>query len=125
MSITASDITTRFADFASVAPATINIFIADAVLSINTSTWGDKADIATVYYTAHLLSISGLGTGSGASGSVTKKKVGDLEKQFAEPNITVYDSSLGSTVYGRRYLALRKEIVTTPLVINFNQDFNT
>ena len=103
----------------------INLLITDATLSINVGVWGEKADLATIYYVAHLLTVSGAGSGAGSSGPVIKKKVGDLEKQFASPNTASYSSDLGTTLYGRRFLALRKEIVKTPIVINFNQDYNT
>ncbi len=125
MSVSASDITTRFSEFAAVATATIDLAITDATLSVNRARWGDKADLATVYLAAHLLVNGGWGAGAGAAGAVIKKKVGDLDKTFAAPTIATTDSELGITKYGRLFLRLRKEIVKTPLVLNYNQDYDT
>lgn len=128
MAINASDITDRFPEFAGVGTSLINLMIEDATLSIERNVWGDKADLATIYLVAHLLAVAGQGTGVGsAGGAVTKKKVGDLEKTFATPSskVAVVDGDLGSTVYGRLFLRLRREIVKSPLVINFNQDYDT
>jgi len=125
MSVSASDITSRFTEFASVSSTIINLMIDDAELSVNRAVWGLKADLATIYLVAHLLTLAGQGTGGGSTGAVIEKKVGDLTKKFASPQMKSTDSGLGSTSYGRLFLRLRKEIVKSPMVVNFNQDYNT
>jgi hypothetical protein len=131
MSVTASDITSRYSQFSSVPTTTINLFIEDATLEINASAWGNKTDLATIYLTCHNMAMAGLESGSGAGGSggtITKKKVGDLEKTFASPtssSSTKGDEDLSNTPYGRAYLRLRRGLVKTPIVINHNMDFNS
>ena len=62
--------------------ATISLYIADAQLVVPASKLGNKATLATAYYTLHLMYQSS-GNASSSGGSKTKEKVGDVEVTFS------------------------------------------
>lgn len=118
MAPTASDLKTRFPEFDSVADATVNLFISDAALSINTSVFGNKSDLANIYLAAHLLSLSDVsGGGGGAAGQITEEKVGDLTRKYGSGSVSVNNDGINSTKYGQAYLRLRKESVLKPILV--------
>ena len=103
----------------------INFFISAAALYINTSIWGAKADFAHALYTAHLMTIANIGGvsgSSGASGTVTSEKVGDLSRTYSDTSSTSGSNSTNSelmgTGYGRQFLAQRRSLLISPIVVN-------
>jgi hypothetical protein len=92
----------------------ITRFIEHAKLYVSEAVWGGKANFATALLTAHL--VSSLGGANGAiGGEVKKKKVGDNEIEFAV-DMSTNPHELGTTSYGKQYLALRRTLVLSPLV---------
>lgn len=108
---TATQIKTRFAEFASVADGDVDAAIAEAKIWVDSS-WPEVAyTLALTYRAAHQLKLAGFGTPlsvngvplSGISGfsitdfSVTRGKAADLEVGGGET----------STLYGREFAKLR------------------
>lgn len=114
MTVTANDIRTAFAEFSELSDTVINLWKAQAERRVNPTQWGDRADDATLWLTAHLLKITQtLGCGlEPASGAVSSKKVGDLAVAYAVPD-RMSQSFLASTTYGQYYLSLRSGIWPT------------
>ena len=103
----------RFPEFVSVDDARIQLFIDDAIVILNESYWGEKYDLGLYYLVAHYL-ILGDTTEAGSSssiGPVSSKSVDGVSISYAQFTPTnEADALLFSTVYGQRYLALRKTL---------------
>lgn len=80
---------------------------------INLECWGEKAECAHIYLTAHILAIVS-GAGGGESGPIERKKIDKIEIQYAASSSTS-ESDFGSTKWGRLYLAMRKTLFIAPL----------
>lgn len=110
----------RFPEFVSVDDSRIQLFIDDTENVLNPVYWGDKYNLGLYYYTAHLLTIA---NGSEA-GSVTSK--GPIASRAVDGTSVSYgntasgsqaDDFLASTIYGQRYLTLRKTLGIPAYVI--------
>lgn len=121
----ALDFKQRFPAFGCVADATITAAIAETGSFVD-ETWMEE-DYATaiLYLAAHFLYQEGALAGSEAggpgmtSGPVRRVKVGDVETEFAAPaQGSSGDQDLMSTVWGKRFLDLRKRNVPAVLVID-------
>jgi len=114
VSVTASDIRDHFAEFSGLSDTVINRWKAQAERRVNVSQWGEKADDAVLWLTAHLLKVtSSLACGqSGASGPVTAQKVGDLSVSYSVPT-RMSQTFLASTTYGQYYLTLKTGVWPT------------
>jgi len=86
-------------------------FIALAELQVNRCLLGEKADIGTAYFAAHLIQISqDSATSGGSSGEITSKKEGDLSVSYG--NFAPKDGSgLSATSWGRQYDMIIKTTV--------------
>ena len=82
---------------------------------VNDNVFGGKTRYAQALYIAHILKI---GERQGASGTVISEKVGDVSKNYSDPNksMSLGSDGLGDTSYGRQYLAVRKSVVRTPII---------
>jgi len=114
MAVTAQDVRDTFSAFASCSDQLIERFLAQAERRVNRTQWGEKADDATLWLTAHLLEIecqlrSG---GDVAAGPVSMEKVGDLTVSYKIPE-AASNSFMASTAYGRYYLELKTGIWPT------------
>lgn len=118
MSITSTDVLNIAPEFSTENVSRINIFIAHAALFINRTTWGDKADVAHAYLTAHFLKSSPSSSGAAlAVGPVVMEKVGDLQRHYgtaSNSNSTVIDYT--STAYGRIFEQMKRTLVITPII---------
>lgn len=114
MAIVASDIRDHFPEFAGVSDTVITRWLAQAERRVNRTQWGEKADDATLWLTAHLLAVTGsLACGGGpGSGAVSMRKVGELTVQYAVPD-RMAQTFLASTAYGQYYLTLRTGVWPT------------
>ena len=103
----------RFPEFSTVADARVQLFIDDAVVVLNEVYWGSKYDLGVSYYSAHCLTL-GKNSESGSTsppGVVSGKSVDGVSISYSSPPISdMTESIYGSTVYGQRYLALRKTL---------------
>ena len=114
MAVTAQDIKDTFSAFSGLTDQLIERWLAQAERRVNRTQWGDKADDATLWLTAHLLEIESQtrSGGDAAGGPVSMSKVGDLAVSYKIPE-SAGDSFLSSTTYGRYYLDLKTGIWPT------------
>ncbi|MCP3685814.1 MAG: DUF4054 domain-containing protein [bacterium] len=114
MTVTAASFKARFTEFAAVADARVELFLADAVLVLNEVYWDLKYDLGINYYTAHLLYLADQaadGSGEGTSGAITGRSVDGTSVSYGSGNPTsAEDAWLLTTTYGSRYLSLRKSL---------------
>jgi hypothetical protein len=114
---TATTFKARYPEFVPVADALVNLVLQEAFDQVG-DTWleRDRAR-AQMLLAAHNLTMEGeparttSGQGSAGTGTVKRRKVGDVEVEFATP-ASSSDSSVGngfaSTTYGQQYLALMR-----------------
>lgn len=114
MAVTANDIRDCFGEFASLSDSVINKWLEQAERRVNRTQWGEKADDATLWLTAHLLSITqSLACGVEPSpGAVASRKVGDLAESYKLPD-RMSQTFLASTTYGQYYQTLKTGIWPT------------
>lgn len=79
--------------------------LADAPVELNADAWETKINLAWTYYCAHRALLYLQGT-TGASGQVSKEKVGDVERTYAVAANAGGDP-LNETKWGRELLRLR------------------
>lgn len=115
MTVTASDVREHFPEFSTATDTLIELWLAQAERRVNTTQWGEKADDATLWLTAHLLKIDCQirGGGTPVAGPISSERVGDLSRTYSVPGGRLKDSFLASTVYGQQYLEMRKEMIGT------------
>ena len=110
----------RFPEFDSIDDSRIQIFIDDAVIILNETYWGEKYDMGLSYLTAHFLAL-GETTEAGSASSiapVSARAVDGTSIAFAQMTPTnEADAMYASTIYGQRYLALRKNLGVPASVI--------
>lgn len=114
MTITAADIKAMpSGEFAALADATVNGYIAEAMVDVSADVWGDRYDSGVKYLTAHLIACDKMGA-TGPSGPVVSSSAGGLSRSYAsgQPSLS---STLAATSYGRRYLELCR-LIAGPLV---------
>jgi len=110
MAIDSTDVINVAPELSSVAVSRIDDFIAFAEPYINFDLWAEKADFAHALYTAHLLTLSN----KGGATNVTSEKVGDLSRTYADPTA---EQGLESTAYGTMFVAARRSLLISPIVI--------
>jgi hypothetical protein len=127
--VTPSDvvkIAPEFSDLAASPAGAIQIesMIDVARTFINEGKWGAiRGQKGLTFLAAHLCTqlIGEEGTGGdSASGPVTSEKVGDLQRSYGSIELSGLDTQeevFSSTKYGRLFIALRKTITITPMVI--------
>lgn len=98
-------------EFAATADATVEVFIAQAALRIDSGIWGNVYGQANVYLAAHMMKLSPTygGGSSAAGGALTSQRDGDLARNYAAPpsSTGLADQYLLRSVYGAEFLALR------------------
>lgn len=114
MAVTANDIKDHFAEFEDLSDTVINRWLEQAERRVNRTQWGNKADDATLWLTAHLLKLH-LTLACGvqpAPGPLTSQRVGDLAVTYKVPD-RMAQTFLASTAYGQYYLTLRTGVWPT------------
>lgn len=120
-----ADIRTRFPDvFTDTDDDVMDMCIAEAVLLINVTKWGDFYDTGLLYLSAHLIVSTNpdqVNAGdAGAGGPVSSRRVGDVAVSYgssASASSKSVADDFSSTAYGRRYLQYRRLIQGGPLAI--------
>lgn len=116
---TAADLKARFPEFAAVSDTLINLILEEASAQVG-ETWLERdRKPATLYLAAHLLTMEGepgrsaTGQSGAATGPVRRRKVGDVEVEFAG---AVSVSATGDTrsaydlsAYGRQFMVLLRK----------------
>lgn len=115
---TAADLKARFSEFTTVSDTLVNLILAEAQAQVG-ETWLERdRKPATLYLAAHLLTMEGepgrtaTGQSGAATGPVRRRKVGDVEMEFATPGATgrYAQASIGldGTAYGQQFLRLQR-----------------
>lgn len=116
----------RYPEFAPVSDVLIQLVLQEAFDEVG-DTWleRDRAR-AQMLLTAHKLTMEGepgrsvSGQGSAGTGTVRRRKVGDVEVEFATPGSGVGGfaaTGYTATVYGQEFLALLKKNFPSPMVV--------
>ncbi|QJD54314.1 putative structural protein [Aminobacter phage Erebus] len=116
---TIDDFKTRYPEFVGIADPTLQMILDEAIAEVG-DTWVEKDRTpAVLSLTAHMLASQGLGApsagggGVAVTGAVKRRKVGDVEVEFAgvasEGSGNGALSGYRTTMYGRRYLELMRK----------------
>jgi hypothetical protein len=100
------------------ARADADVWISLAVLQMAPSVWGTVYQMAVCYLAAHMATLAPLDVddaadAAGVAGPVTARSTGELSESYGATTAvstgsrTAEEADLSTTVYGRRYLALR------------------
>jgi len=108
----AAEFKERHPAFASVADATVNAMLAEASRSVSTCWSADDYADAIMYLAAHLIAEEQSGGGITAAskqGAIRRVKADTVEIEYAgRMSWGQLDAIYGSTVYGRRFVALMR-----------------
>lgn len=114
---TAAEVKARFAEFASVADATIDALIAESALYVDETWLESDFTLAKMFWIAHAMAIEGMGTSAAsqvaALGDFSRIKSGDLEvarnsgSGGAQASGPSGEAPFQRTRYGERFLELR------------------
>jgi hypothetical protein len=120
-------VSTSVALLEQIAPQYVGDARAEAYLELaatvhTASVWGSAFSFAMALYAAHMLTQDDRAAESGAAsaGPVTSKTAGDLSESYGHSAAgqIAADAELAETIYGRRYLQIRKSrSVTAPTAI--------
>ena len=103
----------RFPEFNSIDDLRIQVFIDDALLIVNETTWGKLYSLAVCYLSAHFLALSedSQGGDSGSVGNVASQAVDGTSISFNNPSMTSASMAYyNSTQYGQRLYALIRSL---------------
>lgn len=92
----------------------------EAALHVASSSWGDRYDMGHALLAAHLFTDGSRGaTTSPIKGPIVQESLGPASRTYAQSLVKVQDDvlNLNGTTYGRRYMALRQQLVISPLGI--------
>jgi hypothetical protein len=110
--ITLTDIQTRFPGaFDAVTEGQASLVIDEAAREIVEDVWGDSYDDGILYLSAHLLTLFVVSQGvGGGGGPVSSRQVGDVSVTFATARSAseIASGQFGSTLFGQRFLQLRR-----------------
>lgn len=118
--ITLTDIQARFPGaFDAVTDVQASLVIAEATREIVEDVWGESYDDGLLYLSAHLLTLFAASPGvGGGGGPVSSRRVGDVAVTFSTTRSAseVSSGQLGSTLFGQRFLQLRRRFQGGPSV---------
>lgn len=96
-------------------------FINRAVWDTAASGGEDKGDNGVLYLAAHFLAVD-LRSTVAAAGPVMSEAAGGLSRGYGfavrGAKVTVNESLLMRTIYGQRYMQLKRSLLLSPLVVN-------
>jgi hypothetical protein len=108
----------RYPEFAAVSDALVQLVLDDAIGDVG-DTWVEKDRArAQMLLAAHTLTMEGepgrtaTGQGSAGTGAVRRRKVGDVEVEFATPGSSQTGfaaTGYVASIYGQEYLALLRK----------------
>ncbi|ACA12235.1 DUF4054 domain-containing protein [Xylella fastidiosa] len=118
-SLTVQTFLARYPEFATQPPERVAQALEDAHPWVDASRWGAAYAQGIASLAAHFVwSTPGLGADSAAArGAVVSERAGDLQIGYAAlPSDSASDAWLATSVYGQRYLTLRRMIGLGALV---------
>ncbi len=89
-----------------------NFIVKEAEKQVIPGRWRKKTDLGVVLLTAHMIKAADP-VGTGRAGPITSEGVGSESRSYGVGDL---DSAYKSTRYGREFLRIRKQIVSSPLV---------
>lgn len=113
MAIAPNEFKKMFPEFADAGNSALNIYIELADKCVGSGKFGDKRDQAVAFLAAHMFAKVNSG---GATGAITKEKVGDLEVTYGNAMSNSSGDEFQTTPYGQLYWNLLRGCVITPLV---------
>lgn len=124
---TAESFKIRFSEFAPVSDVLVGLVLAEAFDQVGLSWLERDRARAQMLLAAHTLTLEGepgrttTGAGSAGTGTVKRRKVGDVEVEFATPGVSSFSAGGGngysSTTYGQQFLALMRLNFPTAIAI--------
>ena len=114
---TAATFKARYAEFAPVSDVLVGLVLVEAIDQVGTDWLERDRARAQMLLAAHTLTMEGepgrttTGASSAGTGAVKRRKVGDVEVEFAGNGGSAAGSASGgysSTTYGQQYLALMR-----------------
>lgn len=111
---TAKDVKDFAGEFSEASDSKIELFLEYARSWVHETKWGNKQKFAEILMCCHLLTLQQ--RGGGVSGPVTAERVGDVNISYGQAASTG-NEALSTTAYGLQFLALRKTLIITPIVI--------
>lgn len=116
----------RFPEFVSVSDALVQLVLTDAIAQVG-DTWVERDRArAQMLLAAHILTMEGepgrtaSGQGAAGTGMVRRRKVGDVETEFAIPGATVGGfaaTGYAATIYGQQFAALMRMNFAGPIAV--------
>lgn len=90
-------------------PAAFQLTLDDALCLLDQACWGDALDKAHANLSAHWLTVQF--NPAGVGGVVTSRRIDKIQESYSVGAFA--DSELATTKYGRRYLAMLKQLETS------------
>lgn len=117
MAITWADVVCIAPALATVPVMTQDCMLADVLAELSPDTWEEKYDLGVKYLLAHFGTLWQQHNGTAmAGGPVTKEKVGQVERDFANPWAGwAIGDALDLTIYGQVYRRLLRGLVGAQL----------
>jgi hypothetical protein len=112
--VESSDVLVYAPELSALNPAQIEIYLDLAKSFVFETKWGAKYKSGVCLLTAHFLTLQS--RGGGASGHITSESVGELSVSYSSL-ASSSDEDYKTTTYGSMYIALRKTLKITPLVV--------
>ena len=113
-----TDFKVRFPEFdiAIYPDVRVELFIEDATATVNSSC--PNSDLMICYLTAHLLLVAtqSASSDSGTIKGTASESVGDVSVSFGGASSDNANDNFYSTIYGQRFLDLRKNCIGRPLI---------
>lgn len=107
MAATAAGLKARYPEFASVADATVTIWIGDAARFVDTTWRADDIDRATYALAAHYMASGGALSGAvSLPGPITSMKLGDAAETYGSWGGSMSTSEFSTTTYGVAFLRM-------------------
>lgn len=115
MAVTKQFITDLSSTFADVDEDRLLRLVEVMALQVPASKWGTKRDLGVAYLVMHEVA---LGDFQAGKGQVAKERMRDIETQYATPSLGKDGAGgYGLTVWGQKFLTLRKQIQVGPRVL--------
>ena len=119
MALDTTTIIAAMPEFASIADATRDVYIALAMEEMDSTAWGELYNQGVAYLAAHKMLRMGVGSsgviggGAGAAGMVTAETAGKVSRSYgsaASASVTLGEQEYTTTKYGMQYLALLRRL---------------